>query len=87
MQTFESALQQQLRSKKKLSMRDKRILRVLDGAPSAARTRKINRWENGARGVIGADPTAGVIDWSKIDWAKLFEVILAMIAKFLDIAL
>lgn len=77
--TFESGLRAHLASKTKLSVKEKRVQRILDlPADSAKRQRVLERMEDTARGNLGA---VGKIDWSAIDW----EAILAFIVKLLQL--
>lgn len=81
---FETALRKQLEKRPDRNrIARRRILAVLDAKPSKARTRRLARMERAAAGVVGAD--AGAIDWSAVDWLKLFETILAVVLKILDL--
>lgn len=79
---FAANLKDHLLLKPKLSSRDKKILSIIDGPQNDKRAKKLSRWEAHARVEAGVSPV-GAIDWSKIDWAKLIESILAIIALFL----
>lgn len=78
---FETALREQI-SKRKATRRAKRILAILDAPKSARRSRQIQRMRDTAAGAAGLAGVSG-IDWSKVDWAKLFEVVLSILLKLL----
>ncbi len=83
---FETALREQIESRPKLGLRGKRILAILDAKPSKRRTRRIERMERHAAVAAGFTNTVG-IDWSQIDWKKLFDTILELLLKFLPLIL
>lgn len=80
---FETALRQQIEARPRKSMRDRKILAVLDGPKNEKRAKKLAKWESHARLEAGFGQTVTGIDWSKVDWKKLIENILAIIALFL----
>ena len=80
---FESGLRGHLESKPRLTLQDKRLLRVLD-------LPKNNPWRKFVLGQLEKTATAKLqqdgataIDWSSIDWAKLLEQLLAFIKAIL----
>lgn len=84
LRSFEVNLQEQLTGTPVLVRRAKRILDILNSPPSPRRTRRIARMERHAAAAIDA---TGKIDWSKVDWAKFLETILAVLLKLLPFIL
>ena len=82
---FETALRREITSRK-ATKRAKRILAILDAPKSKRRTRRLERMERHAAVVADLD-SVGAIDWGSIDWAKLFEQILAILMKLLPLIL
>ena len=79
MTDFESGLRSHLNSKSKLSAKEQQIMGVLDAPDSKRRTRRMHRMENHARASIDAHPEEGAIDWSKIDWSKILQMLIKFI--------
>ncbi len=82
---FEDALREQIEARPRLGLKGRRIRAILDARPSKRRTRQLERMEAHAAAVVGKP--AGAIDWSAIDWAKLFEQILALLLALLPFLL
>lgn len=80
---FATALRQQIVTRK-ATRRSKRLLELIDGPKSARRTRVLERLESHARVTAGV-AQAGAIDWSSIDWGKLFESILQLVLMLLPL--
>lgn len=102
MQTFEQAFREQLLADPKLKRRGRRLLAIIDGPASRRRTRRLARMERHALACLDekqllalkvpatvlADPNGlSAIDWSKIDWKKVFMTILETLLKFLPLIL
>lgn len=85
-QSFADNLQEQLESKSSLSFRENRILEILQGRPSARRTRQIARMEAHTRAHLGMGGNES-IDWSSIDWAALLQTILQLLMALLPLLL
>lgn len=80
---FATALRAEIVTRK-ASVRARRLLRIIDGPKNARRRRVLERMERHTRAEIGAGGT-GKIDWSKIDWEKLFEQILKLLMAILPL--
>lgn len=87
MADFASGLKAAIEAKAKPSKRELKILEIIDAKPSKRRDRRLARMENHARAVAGIDPETGAIDWSKIDWNKLLDAIIAILTKLLPLIL
>lgn len=92
-QSFESALREQIESRPK-TRRTRAIQKILDAKPSRRRTRILARLERHAQ--VHVEETTGkpmkvgangAIDWSSIDWTKLFESILSLLMLILPLFL
>ncbi len=82
--SFAGALQQQLSDKGKLTLNEKRVLRIISAKDSARRTRQLERMEGHVR--VHLDLGNGPVDWSRdIDWPALFEMILRLLIKLLPL--
>lgn len=84
---FATALREQIVSRK-ATRRGKRLLALIDSKPSKRRTRVLARLESHARVAAaegGVTFGVGAIDWSKIDWGKLFETILTLLLRLLPL--
>lgn len=89
MQTFEEALREQFtlkRGGKRLTLWEKKLKKLLDAKPSARRTRLLNRMEGHVRVALGKSPTEA-IDWSKVDWNKVFDFIMKLLLAILPLLL
>lgn len=89
---FETALKEQLNSRPKGWFRARiaqRLLKLVNGPPSAKRTRILAKLESHVRahlvneGVVGASAVG--FDFSTIDWAKLFESIFKLLMLLLPL--
>lgn len=83
--TFEQGLRNHLAAKRRLTLRDRRVLRVLDAKPSRHRTEFLANAEVRARDRLGFRGA----DWSAVkavDWDKVLEIIKLLIEAFLKIA-
>lgn len=99
MKTFEQALREQLEQSPKRRFRGKRLLALLDAPPSDRRTRVLARLERYAVArleddgvtvpvVQYTDPDGTVAegrDWSQVDWAKVFEIVLKFLLVLLPL--
>ena len=82
--TFEQALREQCEKTTDRKRRSKRILAVLNSKPSKRRTRQLERMEQHAK--VELEMTWRVnIDWSEIDWSKVFETILKLLLALLPL--
>lgn len=85
--TFLEALREQVEVKK--SKRGRLLLRRLDSMTPARRKRVVARLEKHATTFVVAEGVkagpAGAIDWSSIDWAKLFESLLKLLMLLLPL--
>ena len=77
--TFASALSAHLATKKKPGLLQRRLQRILDAKPSKRRTAILAALETRARDRLGVGATAA-IDWSAIDWSKVLDFILKLLA-------
>ena len=78
--SFEHNLRQTLEPTPDLRRRGKKILAILDDKPSRRRTRRIAAMERHAAAHFGE---GRAIDWSKIDWSKIIEVLLPLLLALL----
>lgn len=84
---FETALRAQIEVSASRRRRARRVLEILDSRPSRRRTRQLARMERHALAALDSDAKIGAIDWSAIDWAKVFEKILEVLLKLLPLLL
>ncbi len=77
--TFEQALREQCEATDARRRKAKRILAVLDAAPSKRRTRRLDRMQRHVEVELGMN----IADWSDIDWPKLFDTILKLLLALL----
>lgn len=77
--TFASALGAHLDEKPKLSFLERRLKKILDAKPSKRRTAILQLMEARARDRMGFGATEK-IDWSAIDWAKILDFLLKLLA-------
>lgn len=90
---FETALREQLNARPKSRFRGRwaqRLLKLVNGPPSAKRTRILARLESHARAHLvseGMASATGAIDWSSIDWNKVFDTILKILMALLPFLL
>ena len=77
--TFAVGLSDHLASKPKLTLLERRLKRLLDAKPSKRRTVILAILEGRARDRLGLGDKVG-IDWSKIDWAKVLDFLLKLLA-------
>lgn len=85
--TFEEALGEQLRAKKRLTFWEKRLLKLIDARPSKRRTRVLERLRAHAATALEIKGDPAAIDWSKIDWAKVLDFVLKIILALLPLLL
>lgn len=84
--SFAAALQQKLAGKEKLTLDERRILRIINAKDSARRTRQLERMEGHVR--VHLDFGTRPVDWSRdIDWPVLLETILRLLVKLLPLLL
>lgn len=85
--SFEHNLREQILKTAPRRRKSARILAVLDAKPSKKRTRTIDRMERHARAALEGDANLNgrAIDWSKIDWAKVFDIILKILTALLPL--
>lgn len=83
MANFETALRTEIVTRK-ATRRSKRLMELLDSKPSKLRTARLARLERHAALVAGVEGGVG-FDWGSIDWAKLFDSILALLLKILPL--
>lgn len=77
----------QLRQKKSLTPKERRLLRVLeDDSPGPIRKRRQAQLEAHVKAGMRDDLT-GKIDWSSIDWKALFDKILKIMIQVLPLIL
>lgn len=79
MATFATALGGHLRGKKKLKFLERRLLKIVEAKPSKRRTAILNLLETRARDKMGVGATEA-IDWGQIDWQKILDFILKLLA-------
>lgn len=75
---FENGLRAHLDGKRRLTLREKRIKKILDAKPSKARAAFLDNLQKTAADSEGM--RAAAIDWGSFDWDKFF----AMFMKFLE---
>lgn len=80
--TFEEALRDQIEGRPE-TIRSRRILAVLDMEPSARRDRILARMERHAAAELEIKGEAGKIDWSAIDWGKVFDTLMKILSAIL----
>lgn len=68
---------------RKATRRSARLLKIIDAKPSKRRTRILARLE--AHAAVAAGGEVGKIDWSAIDWTKLFNVLIELLLKLLPL--
>lgn len=88
--SFPGALQKALKAQKRLSLGERRVLRIINSPDSERRTRQLARMERHVRAELAEDDpvrfgNAAAIDWSTIDWFALFERIIQLILKLLPL--
>ena len=79
MANFATALGSHLEAKKKPKFLERRLLRIIRAKPSKRRTAILNALETRARDKLGVGATAA-IDWGNIDWEKILDFILKLLA-------
>ncbi|VTT98956.1 unnamed protein product [Gemmataceae bacterium] len=84
--TFEEALRDQIESRPE-TIRSQRVLKVLDMEDGPRRDRILARMERHAAAHLDLAGDAKGIDWSAIDWAKLFEQLLKILTALLPFLL
>ncbi len=84
---FVSNLKAQLEADPDRSRRGEKILKIINSPDSPRRTRRLKRMEAHARAAAGGGKDHKVIDWSKVDWAKVIDKIIEIILKFLPLIL
>ena len=84
--SFAGALQKELAERGSQSLAERRIMRILNSPDSDRRDRQVTRMERHVRVHLDLSPTAA-IDWSAINWAELFAVILELLKKLLPLIL
>jgi hypothetical protein len=90
---FASALREQIVTRKVRGLRARRLLALIDGPKTRRRERVLTRLERHATaelvsmGRMTAAQAAGAIDWSAIDWNKVFDVILKILLAILPFLL
>jgi len=72
---FGDAFGGQLRAKKNRTRAENRILKIIDGPESAARTWFLAKLEGHARVQLGVGPNQA-IDWGSIDWSKVLDILM-----------
>ena len=75
--TFAAGLGGYLAEKPKLTKQEKRLQEILDAKPSRLRTALLRAMEAHARAHLGIGPKEK-IDWSAVDWQKVFSFILQL---------
>jgi hypothetical protein len=77
--TFAVGLADHLRTKKRLTFWERRLQKIVEAKPSKRRTAILERLEAAARVQLGVSADAA-IDWGAVDWAKILDFILKLIA-------
>lgn len=77
--SFEEALRDQIEGRPE-TIRSRRVLNVLDMEDGPRRDRILKRMERHAIVQLDLTGDVGKIDWSSIDWAKVFEMIIKLLA-------
>lgn len=85
MTDFREALIEQLESTPSLRRRGKRILDILKGPKTRRRDRIVARMETHTRLVIGEADAE--VDWSKVDWKSVIEIVLKFLLALLPFLL
>lgn len=90
---FETALKAQLEARPKSRFRGRwarRLLSIVNGPASKKRTQILARLEAHARAHLASEgvvSATGAIDWSSIDWAKVFDILLKILLALLPLLL
>ncbi len=84
--TFEEALRDQIEGRPD-TIRSRRVLAVLDMEPSARRDRILGRMERHAAAHLELKGEPGKIDWGAVDWAKVFDLVMKILAAILPFLL
>jgi hypothetical protein len=86
---FETALKEQFAARmggKRLRRWERNLKELLEAGPSKKRTRILQRLERHARAALDLDARAA-IDWSAIDWDKVFDFVMKVIMAILPLLL
>lgn len=83
--TFEQSLRAAIQADPARRRRARRIQEVLDMRPGRRRQRVLDRMARHAAAALGEEPSA--IDWSQVDWAKVFDLILKVLLALLPLLL
>ena len=79
MATFAEGLSSHLAGRKKLTFLQRRLQKIVDARPSKRRTAILQLMEERVRDKMGFGATEK-IDWSSIDWNKVLDFILKLLA-------
>ena len=85
-QTFAGAIKAQLEMKENLTLRERRILHIINSPDSAKRDRQLYRMELAVRGALDLHANEAV-NWSEIDWPRVIGVILEILVRLLPLLL
>ena len=83
---FRESLIEQLESTPSLRRRGKRILAILNGPATRRRERIVARMERQTRVVMNIKDDVEV-DWSKVDWKAVIEIVLKFLLALLPFLL
>ena len=86
MTDFETNLRAQI-AKDPNQKRWRRVKRILAMKPSLRRKARLTLMEHRVSSRFGLQEVGGIIDWSKIDWNKVFEEIAKIILALLPLLL
>jgi hypothetical protein len=82
--SFATALGAHLETKKKPKLLERRLLKILNAAPSKRRTAILKALETRARDKLGVGATQA-IDWSAVDWQKILDFLLKLLVILLPL--
>ena len=81
---FDGALAVQMKSQKHLTAGERKVAAILNSPDSPTRSRKVAYMESHIRVALDLSPTAA-IDWSTINWAKVFQTIMSILIALLPL--